>query len=119
MKLFYLGMPMREQMRFVVIAGVAMALTFISSGVRADGRSAFTATDLLRLQRVSDLQVSPDGHYVVFALTQPDVGTNQNQTHLWLLDLTRKGAPTRLVADETANDWNGRWLRDSRSLYFL
>ena len=72
-----------------------------------------------RLQRVSDLQVSPDGHYALFALTQPDVGMNQNRTHLWLLDLARKGAPTRLVADETANDWNGRWLRDSRSLYFL
>lgn len=110
---------MRRQMRFVAIAGVAMVLTFLSSGVRAGERSAFTAADLLQLQRVSDLQVSPDGRSAVFALTQPDVRTNQSHTHLWLLDLTGKGAPTRLVADDTANDWNGRWLRDSRSLYFL
>jgi len=110
---------MRGQMRFVVIVGVAVVLVLISSGARADGRSAFTAADLMRLQRVSDLRVSPDGHYAVFALTQPDVGMNQNHTHLWLLDLTRNGAPTRLVADESTNDWNGRWLGDSRSLYFL
>jgi len=65
---------MRGQMRFVVIVGVAVVLVLISSGARADGRSAFTAADLMRLQRVSDLRVSPDGHYAVFALTQPDVG---------------------------------------------
>src|SRR3569833_1577427 len=100
-------MSMRGQMRFVVIAGVTMLLTFVSSATRADGRSAFSAADLLRLLCVFDLLVSPDGHYAVFTLTQPDVGMNQNHTHLWLLDLTRKGAPTRLVADETANDWSG------------
>ena len=110
---------MRRQMSSVAITGAAMALALLSSVARADARAAFTAADLLRLQRVSDLQVSPDGRYAVFALTQPDVSTNQSHTHLWLLDLTAKGGPTRLVTDDTANDWNGRWFRDSRSLYFL
>jgi hypothetical protein len=94
-KLFYLGISMRVQMRLFVIGVVAVLFTFVSWGTRADGRSAFAAADLLRLQRVSDVQVSPDGHYAVFALTQADVGMNQNHTHMWLLDLTRKAAPTR------------------------
>src|SRR3982074_3154099 len=51
---------------------------------------AFTAEDLVRLKRVSDPQVSPDGHYVAFVIRETDMEANRGRTDVWLLDLTQR-----------------------------
>jgi len=47
----------------------------------AEGNAAFTADDLVRLQRVSDPQVSPDGRHVVCVLRVTDMAADQGRTH--------------------------------------
>ncbi|MBS0418745.1 MAG: S9 family peptidase [Proteobacteria bacterium] len=77
----------------------------------------FSAEDLMRLRRISDPQVSPDGRYVAFSVAEPDLEANAPRMSLWLLDLaSRERDPQRV---DSANGWNGRWAPDSRGLYFL
>jgi dipeptidyl aminopeptidase/acylaminoacyl peptidase len=78
----------------------------------------FTIEDLLQVHRIGDPQVSPDGHYVVFAVRDIDVQADTSHDSLWLLDLTRAGEPRR-ITPEGATEWNPRWLPDSRGIYFL
>ena len=85
----------------------------------AHSRAAFTAEDLVRLQRVSDPQPSPDGRYVVFVLRMTDMAANQGRTHLLLIDRGATRTRARALAWNVANDWSPRWARDSRTVYFL
>src|SRR3984957_5340000 len=85
----------------------------------ARGNAAFTADDLVRLQRVSDPQVSPDGHHVVCVLRVTDMAADQGRTHLLVIDRSGVNPRARALAWNVANDWNPRWARDSRMIYFL
>lgn len=78
-----------------------------------------TADDLVRLKRLTDPQVSPDGHYVAFVLRETDMEANRGLTDVWLLDLTQKNAIPRRLTQNEANDSSPRWAPDSRTIYFL
>ncbi|HEY2403504.1 MAG TPA: S9 family peptidase [Steroidobacteraceae bacterium] len=81
--------------------------------------SPFTADDLVRIKRVSDPQVSPDGRYVAFVMRETDMEANRGRTDVWLLDLTQKNATPLRLTQNDANDSSPRWAPDSRTLYFL
>lgn len=81
--------------------------------------SAFTVNDLVRVKRVSDPQVSPDGRYVAFVMRETDMEANIGRTDVWLLDLTQKNAAALRLTQNDANDSSPRWAPDSRTLYFL
>jgi dipeptidyl aminopeptidase/acylaminoacyl peptidase len=80
----------------------------------------------VRLARLSDPQVSPDGRRVAYVLRETDMEANRGRTDLWLLDLdaaagsARKtdAAPRRLTQHPAA-DSSPRWAPDGRGLYFL
>jgi dipeptidyl aminopeptidase/acylaminoacyl peptidase len=79
----------------------------------------FTVDDLVRLKRLSDPQVSPDGRYVAYVLRETDMEANKGTTDIWLLDLGQKQAQPRRLTSDPANDSSPRWAPDSRALYFL
>src|SRR5262249_19114969 len=79
----------------------------------------FTADDLVRLKRVTDPQISPDGRYVAFVLRETDMEANRGRTDVWLLDRTQKEPTPRRMTQNDADDSSPRWDPDSRTLYFL
>ena len=83
---------------------------------QAAGR-AFTYTDMLNANRLSDPRVSPDGTKVVYAVRATDMEANRGVTSLFIQDLTGDAAPRRLaISDQGAN--TARWGPDG-ALYFL
>ena len=78
-----------------------------------------TVEDLVRLKRLSDPQVSPDGRSVAYVLRETDMEANKGRTDVWLLDLRTKNAQPRRLTQNPANDSNPRWAPDSRTIYFL
>jgi dipeptidyl aminopeptidase/acylaminoacyl peptidase len=95
-----------------------LALAGITSAA-AHGGTAFTADDLVRLQRVSDPQPSPDGRYLAFVLRQTDMAANEGRTHLLVIDRAATVPRARALSWNVANDWSPRWARDNRTIYFL
>ena len=109
----------------LLIGPLSAALAAPAAPVPASAHAApaqvrpLTADDVVRLKRISDPQVSPDGHYVAFVLRETDVEANRGRTDVWLLDLTQKDSTPRRLTQNEANDSSPRWAPDSRTIYFL
>jgi dipeptidyl aminopeptidase/acylaminoacyl peptidase len=99
----------------------ALLLACASSGAVAAAATGapFKIDDLVRLKRLSDPQLSPDGRYVVYVLRETDMDANKGRTDLWLLDLKAKDGQPRRLTENSANDSSPRWAPDSRTIYFL
>jgi dipeptidyl aminopeptidase/acylaminoacyl peptidase len=46
-----------------------------------------TFADLQRIKRVSDPQISPSGKWVMFSVTEVDLGKNLKVNHLWVVPM--------------------------------
>ena len=101
---------------------VALAALSFLTGIAASSQvaaRAFTARDLVMLDRVSDPQLAPDGQAVVYSLRETDWDANRGRTSLWRLALgTPDSQPERLTA-AGSNASSPRWSADGKSLYFL
>ena len=64
-----------------------------------------TATDMHMIHRLGAPEVSRDGHWAVFTISDTDLEKNKRNNRLYLLDLTRPGAAPQLVkAAEKGHD---------------
>ena len=97
----------------------ALACGFCVTTSAQDAARAFTPTDLNRLARVSDPQVSPDGRYLVYVQRETDFDSNRGRSDLWLVDFENQAAKPRRLTQHSANDTHPRWSTDSISIYFL
>src|SRR4026209_1801502 len=96
-----------------------LALAFIGTAAVAAERHPFSVEDLVRLKRVSDPALSPDGKTVVFVVRETDMGANRGRQDLWSLDLATKGAQPRRLTSNPENDNTPEFSRDGRYLYFI
>jgi dipeptidyl aminopeptidase/acylaminoacyl peptidase len=115
---------MKHTLRTLV--GTSLALLALGATSRAisapltkpAARAPFTVDDLVRLRRLSDPQVSPDGRYVAFQLRETDMQANKGRNHVWLVDLKQPdSAPRQLTNGD--NDTSPRWSADGRFIYFI
>jgi dipeptidyl aminopeptidase/acylaminoacyl peptidase len=113
---------MRPLHAFLVFCAATVTYGAPVLPVSAAGHPAlkpFGAADLVRLDRVSDPQASPDGSQLVFHLRETDYDANKGRHGLWLLPLNDpKALPRRLTA-AGGSDTSPRWARDGKSVYFL
>jgi dipeptidyl aminopeptidase/acylaminoacyl peptidase len=98
---------------------VAATLTLCSLGSTLAQESAkhpLSFDDLIKLHRVADAKISPDGKRVVYSVTTPDMEANRNASNLWMV-LTEGGAPIQLT--QSGHDSSPVWSPDSKMLAFL
>lgn len=81
-------------------------------------KSPFRVEHMLSLHRVGAPVASPDGKYVVFSVSTPDVTTNKSKTDLWLKSVNGNDAPRRLTSHDAA-DSSPQWSADGKHVYFL
>ena len=101
------------------LIGIAAAASGALIGTASATSRAFTAQDLVNLDRVSEPRLAPDGRSVAFTLLETDFAGNRNLKSIWKLDLTDKAAhPLRMTA-AGSEAWAPRWSPDGKTLYFL
>jgi dipeptidyl aminopeptidase/acylaminoacyl peptidase len=71
----------------------------------------------MKVQRISDPQVSPNGQWVAFAVTRVDLEANKKPSHIWLLPAG--GDEPRQFTRGEGSDTRPRWSPDSQSLAFV
>src|SRR5947209_6039844 len=76
-----------------------------------------TATDMHMMHRLGAPEVSPDGHWAVFTISDTDLAKNKRNNRLYLLDLTRPGAPPELV--KTAEKGHDAVFGPEDAIWFL
>src|SRR5512134_2411844 len=86
-------------------------------GAAPASAGGLTPTDLMRLARLSDPQVSPDGRTVVYTASQVNLGANNSNSDLWVVPLAG-GEPRRLTNHPMA-DSRPRWSPDGKAIGFL
>ena len=74
----------------LAVAAAALAATPL-------GARPMTATDLQSMHRLGGPEVSPDGKYAVFTVSDTDFARNKRVNTLYLLDLARPGATPQPV----------------------
>ena len=52
-----------------------------------DAKRPMTFADLQAMKRLSDPQISPGGHWVLFSVTEVDLARNAKTNHLWVVPL--------------------------------
>ena len=102
------------------IAALGGLLFVASAGAAAEQATrAFTAKDLVMLDRVSDPQLTPDGQSVVFTVRETNWDANKGATSLWRLALGAKESRPERITATGSNASSPRWAADGKSLYFL
>jgi dipeptidyl aminopeptidase/acylaminoacyl peptidase len=93
------------------------AILVVASAANAQPRRAITFDDFIRLQRVSDPQLSPDGRRVAFVVSTFNKAKNTKNADLWIVDVA--GGPPRRLTTHEKSDNQPSWSPDGRSLAFV
>ena len=94
---------------FLLLAGVSL--------MSAAEKHALTFDDLMKVQRVGDPQVSPDGKWVAYSVTAVDKEKNSKNTDIWVIP-TAGGEARQLTRSEKSDD-RPRWAPDGGRIAFV
>jgi len=75
-----------------------------------------TFDDLIHMHRVADAKISPDGQWVAYAASTPDMDANRNASNIWAVR-TSGGEAVQLTSG--GHDSSPVWSPDSKTLAFL
>lgn len=79
--------------------------------------STFTVDELLRLKRVSDPQLSPDGQWIAYVVTDVNQDANTRNSDIWVV-AADGGTPIQLTAEKGADE-RPRWSSDGKQIAFV
>ncbi len=100
-------------MRRLLLALLVLAFTLPAI---AQAKHSFTFEDMMKLKRVGDPQVSPDGKWVIFSVVDVDLAANTKTPHIWIVP-TAGGQEKQIIADQDGD--RPRWAPDGKRFAFL
>ncbi len=108
------------------------AVLIVAAVCCAQAKHPFTFEDMMKLKRVGDPQVSPDGKWVIFSVVDVDLAANTKTPHVWIVPLSggegKAGSSPAsgalgmtseriLIADQDAD--RPRWAPDGKRFAFI
>ncbi|HTS11236.1 MAG TPA: S9 family peptidase [Candidatus Limnocylindrales bacterium] len=108
---------MRPRMRTAAAVAVFAALALApGAGAQNPERHPIEFKDLIAMHRVSDPQISPDGKWIAYSVSTPDLEANHSVTNIWIVAAT--GGESRQLT-RGGSDERPRWSPDGMKLAFL
>ncbi|HVI06701.1 MAG TPA: prolyl oligopeptidase family serine peptidase, partial [Candidatus Binatia bacterium] len=100
-------------MRRIVLFLVVLSLASPAFG---QAKHPFTFEDMMKLKRVGDPQVSPDGKWVIFSVVDVDLAANTKTPHVWIVPLNQTQGPSTAAKDSQANPSSSLGMTKEREL---
>jgi dipeptidyl aminopeptidase/acylaminoacyl peptidase len=105
----------------LALLALGAATSQCAAAARAAAAAArpFSVQDLVRLERISELAVSPDGKRAAYTVRITDLEANKGRTSIWLLDTRKRNAAAVRLTDLSADSNSAEWSADGRFIYYL
>jgi dipeptidyl aminopeptidase/acylaminoacyl peptidase len=94
----------------------SLALIAFTYSTFAQAKHPFTFEDMMKLKRVGEPEVSPDGKWVIFSVVDVNLEANTTTPHIWIVP-TAGGQEREIIADQDAD--RPRWAPDGKRFAFL
>ncbi|MBA3570479.1 MAG: PD40 domain-containing protein, partial [Pyrinomonadaceae bacterium] len=102
--------------RFVI--SISVLLIAFAPIVVAQETRRFTIEELLKVRRVGDPQVSPDGKSLAFAIGDVNFDANRTVTHIYVMPLASGAEIKRLTSGDSSAS-GPRWSPDGRKIAYV
>ena len=89
----------REMKGIVRRIGFFSALVFgfaFAVAAQEATKHAITFDDMIKMHRIAEPQISPDGKWVAYTMSTPDMDANRGVSNIWIVSTTG-GAPMQLT----------------------
>jgi dipeptidyl aminopeptidase/acylaminoacyl peptidase len=93
-----------------------LALIAFAFPAFAQAKHPFTFEDMMKLKRVGEPEVSPDGKWVIFSVVDVSIEANTKTPHIWIVP-TAGGQEREIIADQDAD--RPRWAPDGKRFAFI
>jgi dipeptidyl aminopeptidase/acylaminoacyl peptidase len=82
----------------------------------SQGKHPFTLDDMMKLKRVGEPEVSPDGKWVIFSVVDVDLAANTKTPHIWIVPLAG-GQEREIIPGQDA--YRPRWASGGKRFAFI
>src|SRR6266498_1027381 len=89
----------------------------LASNFAAQDRRRFTIEELLKVRRVNDVQLSPDGQKVAFTIGDVNMNANRVVTQIFLIQVS--GGEMKQLTSGDGSASSPRWSPDGRKLAYV